>query len=288
MSALAGRPAAFHGLGAMGLPIACRLAGAIGDLAVADPDPGRVAAVRSHSPSVSGDPGKAGAAEIAFLCLPSPGVTRTVVDAILEDAASNRVVIDFGAQPPDVAEELAARCAAAGATYCDAPVFGSPQMAARGDLYFLFSGPEAVADDFATLAGTIGFRVRHAGPTGAASTIKILQNALGIANLAAAAEALRVCETAGVGTDTFIEVVRECRGIGLSSVFDRFAEDMTARRDSGEGRLRIAAKDSATAAGLAARHGVAAPVLATAADRYRKAAEAGMGERQFTDIIDID
>lgn len=283
MDVLNGRPAAFFGLGAMGLPIARRLAGVLPGLAVVDPNPDRAAAIAADVPAVSTD---ATAAEVAFLCLPSPDITRQVVDRVL--AAGVRLIVDFGAQPPDVAEALAKRCADAGAVYCDTPVFGTPVMAARGDLYFLFSGPDDVAAAFSQLAARAGFRMRHAGPTGAASTIKILQNALGTANLAAAAEALRVCEAAEIGTGTFIEVVKECNGIGLSSVFERYAGDMAARHDSGEGRLRIAAKDSAAAATLADRHGVTAPVLTTAADRFRKAAEAGMAEQQFTQVIDAD
>ena len=278
--------AAFYGLGAMGLPIATRLAGVLPGLAVVDANPERAAAVAADVPSVSADAERAEAAEVAFLCLPSPDVTRQVVQRLVEGGC--RLVIDFGAEPPDIAAEFADTCAAAGAVYCDVPVFGSPVMAARGDLYFLFSGPQDIAADFAGLAEAAGFRMRNAGPTGAASTIKILQNALGTANLAAAAEALRVCEAAEIGTETFINVVKECNGIGISSVFERYASDMAARHDSGDGRLRIAAKDSAAAAKLADRHGVNTPVLTTAADRYRKAAEAGMADQQFTQVIDAD
>lgn len=286
MNALARKPAAFHGLGAMGLPIAERLASLISDLAVTDPVPARVAALRTRAPAVSDDPERAMAAEVVFLCLPTPDTTRAVVERLLAVKVAGRTIIDFGAQPPDVAEALADQSAAVGAAYCDAPVFGSPQMATRGDLYFLVSGPEAAGGDFAALAASVGYRARYVGPTGTASTIKILQNALGTANLAAAAEALRVCEAAGIETSTFIDVVRECDGIGLSVVFDRFAEDMATRRDSGEGRLRIAAKDSAAAAALAARHGTSAAVLEESAAVFGRAAKAGRSERQFTDIVD--
>ena len=104
-----------------------------------------------------------------------------------------------------------------------------------------------------------GYRFRYAGAAGCASTVKLLQNALGTANLCAAAEAFQVCEAAAIDTGLFIDVVRECGGIGLSTVFDRFADDMAARRDSGQGRLRIAAKDMKSAVELA--HSSSAPSI---------------------------
>ena len=85
----------------------------------------------------------------------------------------------------------------------------------------------------------------------------------------------------------FIGIVRECGGIGQSSVFDRFADDMAARRDSGEGRLRIAAKDMHSVVNLAASANVSAPLMVETDRQYERAMQEGMGEQQFTDIIQI-
>jgi len=206
---------------------------------------------------------------------------------LLTGGMAGRTIIDIGSYPPDFVAELVSLCAARSVTYCDAPVFGTPSMATRGELYFLFSGPPSKWETFSELVGAVGYRTRYAGPSGAASVVKVLQNALGTANLLAGAEALRVCEAAGIGSRLFIDVVRECGGIGLSTVFDRFAEDMAERHDSGEGRLRIAAKDARSATSLAGSHAVATPLLETVSDQYRQAAQAGMSDRQFTDIIDL-
>jgi 3-hydroxyisobutyrate dehydrogenase-like beta-hydroxyacid dehydrogenase len=85
----------------------------------------------------------------------------------------------------------------------------------------------------------------------------------------------------------FIDVVRECGGIGRSSVFDRFAEDMAARRDSGEGRLRIAAKDMSSMIDVASGCAVETPLLKQTESLFRQAIAAGLADCQFTDIIRI-
>ncbi|MHA1549750.1 MAG: NAD(P)-dependent oxidoreductase [Alphaproteobacteria bacterium] len=270
----------------MGLPIATRLASALERLIVADLSADRVAAARAAAPSITSE--DAGSADVVFLCLPTSPTARSVIEDMISAGDRQRTIIDFGAHAQTFAEEMSVLCRANSAVYCDAPVFGTPPMAAAGDLYFLFSGPEPIYLDFHALAAKAGFRTRQAGATGTASTIKLLQNALGIANTLAAAEVLRLCEASGIATDMFASVVAECGGVGGSSVFERFVDDMIARYDSGEGRLRIAAKDMSLVAGMAGRLNISTPFLSEAAEQFGAAMEAGYGERQFTDIIDFD
>lgn len=279
----------FVGLGAMGMPIAMRLASQLHLLAVADISPERLAAaLAAAGPAAVDNPDMMRNAHTVYLCLPSQDATRDVIKEMLQGPAIDRTFIDFGSHPPEFVSRMAHLCDAGSARFCDCPVFGTPSMAMRGELYFLFSGAEQSGQDFNTLASAAGYRMRYAGPTGTASTIKLLQNALGTANLAVAAEVLRLCASTGVDTSLFVDVVRECGGIGLSAVFDRFAEDMAARRDSGEGRLRIAAKDMKAVVEAAATGQVATPLLNETGRQFERALAAGLGERQFTDIIDVE
>lgn len=282
----------FVGLGAMGGPIAARIASQF-RLAVADRSQARVDAILEIEKSSQGlpdlvaDAACVAKARTVFLCLPTPQDTETVIVDLLETPCENRIFIDLGAQPPQFVGRMTQVCAEHGSQYCDSPVFGTPKMAERGQLYFLFSGDEQAAAEFRTLAEGLGYRMRYAGPAGTASSIKLLQNALGTANLNIGAEVLRLCEATGVDTGTFIDVVRECGGIGLSTVFDRFAEDMAGRIDSGEGRLRIAAKDMQAAMVLADSHGVGVPLLKETSHQFDDAVAAGFGDRQFTSIIEL-
>lgn len=282
----------FIGLGAMGGPIAARVATKY-RLAVADRSQPRIDAILDpenngqRAPNLIADAKLVAQAKIVFLCLPTPRDTETIIEDLIESPCADRVLIDLGAQPPQFVGRMRKICAEHGTLYCDSPVFGTPKMAQRGELYFLFSGDEKAAANFRTLAEGLGYRMRYAGPAGTASSIKLLQNALGTANLNIGAEVLRLCEASGIDTGIFINVVRECSGIGLSTVFDRFAEDMAARIDSGEGRLRIAAKDMKAAAELADSRSVEVPLLKETSHQYNDAVAAGLGDHQFTSIIEL-
>ncbi|MGE0769788.1 MAG: NAD(P)-dependent oxidoreductase [Hyphomicrobiaceae bacterium] len=282
------KPFAFIGLGAMGLPIARRLAEATGRLAVADLSRSRVDRLLSQvGAAATADPEAVRQAQTVFLCLPSAEATRAVVTELLRGAEIDRVFIDLGALAPAFVGEMARLCAERSAVFCDAPVFGTPLMAENGQLYFLFSGDEHVGREFSKIAALAGYRFRYAGAAGCASTVKLLQNALGTANLCAAAEAFQVCEAAAIDTGVFIDVVRECGGIGLSTVFDRFADDMAARRDSGQGRLRIAAKDMKSAVELAHSSSVSVPVMEQTASQFQRAVDMGLEEQQFTAVVQV-
>jgi 3-hydroxyisobutyrate dehydrogenase-like beta-hydroxyacid dehydrogenase len=81
-----------------------------------------------------------------------------------------------------------------------------------------------------------------------------------------------------IDTEMFTEVVNECGGIGGSRFFAKFAADMTMRRENGEGRLRIAAKDMQSAADLVDRTKSNAGLLLYTAAQFKKAYDEGMGE----------
>jgi 3-hydroxyisobutyrate dehydrogenase len=283
---------AFIGLGAMGGPIAARMATQL-KLAVTDISQARIDVVLDSiklghgSSNLVQDVALVASARIVFLCLPNLQVTEAVIADLVKTPCEDRIIIDLGAHPPHFVGRMTQMCQQHGALYCDSPVFGTPKMAERGQLYFLFSGDEQTAAEFRMLAEGLDYRMRYAGPVGTASTIKLLQNALGTVNLAIGAEVLRVCEATGIDTSLFIDVVRECGGIGLSTVFDRFAGDMAARTDSGEGRLRIAAKDMQAAMSVAKSNGVGVPLLNEACHQFDDAIAAGFGDRQFTSIIEL-
>ena len=86
---------------------------------------------------------------------------------------------------------------------------------------------------------------------------------------------------------TFIDVVVEARGIGLSKYFQDYARHAAEGSDSGSGRLHIGAKDAALARDLARKASLGLPILEAAADAFAAAMEAGWAEEEFTAVSRI-
>ncbi|MEO3743464.1 NAD(P)-dependent oxidoreductase [Plantactinospora sp. B5E13] len=90
----------------------------------------------------------------------------------------------------------------------DAPVAGSRGPAAQGQLVILASGPEQVRDRIAPVFDVLGQRTVWAGPVGAGSRIKLVNNLL-LAFLAEGiAEAVALGETLGLDRSAVLGALR--------------------------------------------------------------------------------
>jgi 3-hydroxyisobutyrate dehydrogenase-like beta-hydroxyacid dehydrogenase len=124
--------------------------------------------------------------------------------------AHGQILVDMSTAGPDVVAEIEQLLTAGGSTLLDAPIMGPPAAVRRGEAAILVGGPtEAVEAARATLE-FLG-EVRHVGPSGSGSRLKLVANSmLGVAVLAAA-ELQSAGEAAGLGSeDVFWASARIC------------------------------------------------------------------------------
>ena len=131
---------------------------------------------------------------------------REVVRELLTTAKSDTVIAIHSTIAPGTAEELAA--GAGDVHVLDAPVTGGPMGAADAALIAMVGGPvEAVTRCRECFAWAS--RVVHAGPVGAGTRMKLAKNLISYASFAAAGEALRLAEAAGLDLIELGNVVRQ-------------------------------------------------------------------------------
>ena len=276
----------------MGLPMASRAASAGHRVFAVD-----VSDVACHAaaavPGVEIVPSPAAAARrapIVFTCLPSAEAVRSVYLADAGIAAAARpglLTCDCSTIDPSVAGSIRAELAAKGTRHLDAPIFGSPQQARDGQVFFAVSGSLADMAVIAPALEAMGRGHRHVGGDGTACTIKALQNGLGMSHAAACGEVLALCRRLGLDVMSFIDVVVEARGLGCSKYFEEYARTAAQGSDSGSGRLYIGAKDAALARDLARHASLDLPILAATADAFAAAMEAGWAQAEFTAVSRI-
>jgi 3-hydroxyisobutyrate dehydrogenase-like beta-hydroxyacid dehydrogenase len=277
----------FIGLGTMGAPMAANLASAGVDLIIYDVLPEALDRVaRGAVVQQAGSPAEvASAAAIVFTCLPSEDAVRTVYfggDGILVGATTGLVTAECSTISPTLAVEIAQRLSVAGLRPIETVLIGRRAQAESADIFFIVSGPLETAEEVAPLLSTMGRDWRHLGPHGAAARVKLLQNALGYYSAAATTEVLALARALDVDPLSFSELVNEAGGIGGSTYFREHAADVALGRDSGSGRLRIAAKDMQLVTDLAARAGLSLPVMTEVEHLFRAAVELGLGEDEYT------
>ncbi|MEU2033642.1 NAD(P)-dependent oxidoreductase [Nocardia amamiensis] len=277
----------FLGLGNMGAPMAERLLGWPGGLVVCDVR--REAVVRFTG---GGAAAAASAAELAeqaaiiSITVLNDDQVREVVtgpDGVLRTAAPGTVVAVHSTISDRTAEDLAVTCAEHGVELVDAPVSGGAPGATRGTLAVMVGGSAAAFERVREPFGRFADLIVHAGPIGAGTRMKLARNLLHFVSFAAATEAQRLAEAAGLDITALGKVVRHSDAVtgGPGAIMLR---DSTAPIEDGDVWLPIlrhvrdlGEKDLGLAMELGQRLGTALPLAELALDRLGPGLGVGAG-----------
>lgn len=189
---------AFLGLGLMGAPMAHRLLDAGRPLTVWNRTPARAEPFAARGARVAPSAAEAVSdADVVITMLADPAAVSAVLDAITPALRPGTRLIDTSSIGPDAVRAAAARLPA-GVSLVDAPVMGSVDRAAAGDLLILAGGDSAPVQEILEHLGT----VRQCGASGTGAALKlVLINAI-IGGTVLAAEALVLGERLGLDGET--------------------------------------------------------------------------------------
>ena len=200
--------------------------------------------------------------------------------------AAGSVVVSCATVPPDFAREMAARCAARGVHYLDAPISGGAAKAAQGALSVMAAGTaEAFAAARPVLdacAQTVFELGTEAGP---GSAMKSVNQLLAGVHIAAMAEAMTFGMTQGIAPDQFLNVIRHCAG--TSWMLENRAPHVVAGDYTPKSQINIWPKDLGIVLDVAKAAGFAAPIAETALGQYRRAVEMGLGTEDDAAIAKV-
>ncbi|MFN3824632.1 MAG: NAD(P)-dependent oxidoreductase [Pseudorhodobacter sp.] len=147
-------------------------------------------------------------ASVVVTCLPDADAMQAVVDRLLPGLPQGVIWIDTTTSDPTVTRALAGRMAAAGITFADAPVTGSPAQAAEGQLASLVGCAEADFARIEALAGIWSGVVRRFGDVGAGHAAKLLNNAVTQGTMVLLAAAYGLARKAGVDWQALYDVMQ--------------------------------------------------------------------------------
>lgn len=205
----------FVGLGQMGAAMAGRLVEDDGvDLCVYDVRPAVVEEFVTKGAAGAGSVAEAAAgADVLSVMVVDDAQVRDVVDQVLAAPVPGLLVAVHSTISPATAEELAVTLRDAGMDLVDAPVSGGAMGAATGRLVTMVGGSDEAAarcqEAFAPWAGLVA----QVGDVGAGTRCKLARNLLHFCAFAAAGEAARLAEAAGVDPAVLGDIVRRTDAI---------------------------------------------------------------------------
>ena len=273
---------AFLGLGAIGRPMAVRLARAPGvTLSVWNRTRERAESFgREHGVRVAASPADAArGAEVVITCFPVSADVESVLDGddgLLAAMAPGVTLVDCTSGDPVTSRRLAARLAERGIGFLDAPVSGGTSGAEQGTLTVMVGGDPALLDRVRPALEAFGKKIVHCGPVGSGDALKAVNNALLAVHLWSAAEGLAALAKAGVTASVALDVINASSGRSNASM-NLFPERVLTRAFPRTFRLALLDKDVGIAAGVAREQKVPAPLLQLTADLFR-IAHTALGE----------
>ncbi|MDE3053801.1 MAG: NAD(P)-dependent oxidoreductase [Gemmatimonadota bacterium] len=272
---------AFLGLGAIGRPMAQRVAAAGFELTVWNRTAGRAQAFATHVKSrAAATPAAAvRGAGVVIACLPTSGDVASLLDGpdgVLAGIAPGALFVDCTSGDPAGSRRIAARLAERGVGFLDAPVSGGTNGAEKGTLTVMVGGDAAALERARPVLESFGRKIVHCGDVGAGDAVKAMNNAMLAIHVWSTGECLAALARMGVDPKVALDVINASSGRSNTSE-NLFPERVLTRAYPRTFRLALLDKDIGIAAQVAREEKVASPVLQLTAELFRLA-HAELGE----------
>jgi 3-hydroxyisobutyrate dehydrogenase len=202
----------------------------------------------------------------------------------LAAAKSGVVCIECSTVTVDWVRELAAAVTAHGGEFLDAPVTGSKNQAAAGELYFLVGGPTSTLEKVRPVLTAMSKTTIHLGPTGSGAMVKLINNFVCGVQVAALAEALAMIEHSGLDRAKALEVL-SCGAPG-SPLVKAVSLRMTTPDFTPNFLLRLMAKDLGYAIQEGGKISVELTTGKAALEDFQRAMAAGHGGKDIAAVVE--
>ncbi len=279
---------AWIGTGIMGAPMARRLLAAGHRVRVFNRSPEKAARLKDDGAIVGADPSRTAAGtDAVFIMVPDTPDVETVIDAIEPALKPGQLVVDMSTIAPASERATAARLAAKGVAYLDAPVSGGEPGAIEGKLTIMVGGEAQAFERARPILEHLGTRITHMGPAGAGQMTKMCNQIAVALALEGAAEALKLASAGGLDPERVLEAIGA--GAAASWQLNNLGPKIIARDWRPGFFIKLLRKDLRLVAEAARDSGLALPGLATMISMFNTAAAMGHdldGTQAVADALD--
>ncbi|WP_312836779.1 NAD(P)-dependent oxidoreductase [Pantoea sp.] len=274
----------FVGVGAIGLPMARQIQQAGHQVLGVDVSEGSRQRAQAAGIEAVDDVRRASAADAVVVMVATSQQLHALVEQALPQVAGQRWII-MSTVGPEAVREAAAALHAAGAKVIDAPVTGGTARASTGELVIFAAGEAAELDFVEPVLNAMGTPARVGSQPGDGQGIKVINQHLCSVHIVAAAEALSLARALGLDPAAVLALV-EKGAAGSWMLSDRGPRMLQSTEVEVSSAINIFVKDSGLVAAAAAACHAEVPLLQVAHSRYQAAADAGLGLRDDSQVIE--
>jgi 3-hydroxyisobutyrate dehydrogenase len=278
---------ALLGLGTMGAGMAANWLNKGFQLSVWNRTPAKAQALIAKGARAAATPAEAAAgADLILAMVADDAASRSIwlgADGALAGARPGAIAVESSTLTPGWVRELGRHALSKRLGFLDAPVGGSRQAAAAGELRFFVGGDEATFEAARPALAAVGSRMDRLGAVGAGATWKLINNQLIAAQTAALAEALDVAAKAGFRQEQVSDLI--LTGAAASPILKLKLPRMLAGDfDQTDFALYLMLKDARYATALAQSLGAPADMISGAVNAFTRAEAKGLGAKDFAAV----
>lgn len=275
----------FVGLGKMGLPILERIRTRFKVKMAYNRNRGKAAGLEGVA--VAEEPFHVGSScNIIFVILSDDAACESVIfgeKGIARTLRPQSILVNLSTVSLDFSHSAARRLQENMCSYLDAPVLGSVNRAAAGELTSLVSGPENAYKTVSSVIESYSSDVFYMGGQGNAVKMKLISNMVLSVNLAAIGEALIMSDKSGIRREDALDIL-EKSGAG-SRILSYKKETIASETFEPSFMLKDMIKDLGYINDLSADLSSPIPIAASAMQYYKAAMSIGLGNLDFSSVV---
>jgi len=272
----------FVGLGAMGAHMARNLhrAGLLVAVWNRTADKARALAAELHVEAPASLAQLAAQCDAVVSSVSADADVLEVTRALAPGFKSGALLLDSSTVSSETARQAAQLLAPRGVEFLDCPVSGGVEGARDGTLAIMVGGASAAFERAQPILRTLGRTVAYFGATGSGQAAKATNQIMCAGIIEAVAEAMAFARAQGLPLEKLIDTLG--KGAGSSWYFVHRAPNMVRGAYPAGFRVRLHLKDLGICHDMAARFGVALPVVERMVAEYTELIARGYGDEDVS------
>ena len=214
------------------------------------------------------------------LCVSADEDVLEVVHGLAPAISSGALVIDCSTVGSETARKASEILAPKGVDFLDCPVSGGVEGARDATLAIMVGGGEEAFERSRPILAALGKTITHFGPTGSGQAAKATNQIMCAGIIEAVSEAMAFARAQGLPLDKLIDTLG--KGAGSSWYFVHRAPNMVRGTFPAGFRVRLHAKDLKICRDMAARFGVALPVVERMLEEYSELIDRGYADEDIS------
>ena len=218
--------------------------------------------------------------DAVVICVSADNDVLEVVRALAKGLRKGAIVIDCSTIGAESARAAAGILQPTGVEFLDCPVSGGVEGAEKGTLAIMVGGTPEAFNQAQPILNAMGKTVTHFGPTGSGQAAKATNQIMCAGIIECVAEAMAFARAQGLPLDKVVDTLG--KGAGSSWYFVHRGPNMVRGAYPAGFRVRLHAKDLGICRDMAARFGVALPVVERMLGEYAELVSRGYGDEDIS------